>query len=861
MDEIEKRKENLLKLFGQYKNYIIYVVLAGLAWFAFKIRTSNLPILNGHLSDPDAHLFYRYAEYILEHGKLFVMDHLRYYPIGYNTGGENIFLSYFIVWLYKLLHIFNSTLTLKQVDIMYPAIVFIPGLIFFYLLVKRLFDWRVGLTASALLVVLPAYLFRTMSGVSDKEGLSVPIFFMLLYFYVIAWQSKSMKGVVLFGTLAGISTVLLGLGWGGVQFIFLIIGLFNLIELFLNKFEKKDFVIYTLWYLITVIGLVLLTPMRYSFSAFFTSPVLAVPSFVFLIVVVDYLITNYNLFNLKHRFEKKIPYRVVSVISAVILGFIFIILIHGPAYLFEILKNISTNMLAPFGETRWALTVAESRQPYFINWLSDFGWFYFVFFITSSILLFYELIKPIKKRKYHLTVLFAFMVLSLIFSRYSSDSILNGTNDLSKFLYFGSIILFIIGLAYFYFSAYRNDKDLFKNMMEIDKRNTFLLIWLFVMLIAARGAIRLIFVLAPITVILVSHFFFYVIDYAKSLKVQSYKWIAYLVIVILFVFIFSGFAQSTMTQAKHIGPIYNYQWQMAESWVKENTDSEDIFLHWWDYGYLVQTGFNRATVTDGGNSVGVWNHYVGRHVLTGQNEDEGLEFMKSHNVSYLLAVSEDIGKYSAYSSIGSDENYDRFSWIPVFGVDLSQTQETRDSTVYLYTGGFPFDEDFIYNDEIFPRGGAGIAGFMVPIQVKGDYYNFGQPVAIVVKGDKRYDFPISCVAYGENVYNFNNAVIDGCLKILPFMQSQTEVMPVGASVYLSPKVKRTLFSQLYVLGQEFNNIKLAYQTEGMSLVVYQGRLIGPMKIWEITYPDYIKVNQTYIDLDWPNPEVMIPKAF
>ena len=78
MEEIEKRKENFVRLLKEYKNYLIYIVLAGLAWFAFKIRTSNLPILNGQLADPDAHLFYRYAEYILEHGKLFANDPLRY---------------------------------------------------------------------------------------------------------------------------------------------------------------------------------------------------------------------------------------------------------------------------------------------------------------------------------------------------------------------------------------------------------------------------------------------------------------------------------------------------------------------------------------------------------------------------------------------------------------------------------------------------------------------------------------------------------------------------------------------------------------------------------------------------------------
>ena len=861
MEELEKRKENFVRLLKEYKNYLVYIILAGLAWFAFKIRTSNLPILNGQLADPDAHLFYRYAEYILEHGKLFVNDPLRYYPLGYPTGGENVFVSYFIVWLYKFLNFFNPALTLKQVDIMYPAIVFIPALIFFYLLVKRLFDWRVGLVASSFLIVLPAFLFRTMSGVSDKEGLAILFLFMTLYLYVVAWQSKTIKNAIIFGILAGISTVLLGLGWGGVQFVFLIVALFNLVELFLNKFEEKDFYIYMIWYLITVIGLVTLTPLRYSLSAFIISPVLATTTFVFLVVIIDYIITKYNILNLKHKFENKIPYRVISIISALITSLLFLIILYGPYYIIEMIKQISVTMLSPFGESRWALTVAESRQPYFTDWVRDFGWLYFSFFIGSAILLFYEIVKPIKEKKYYLSILFSLMILGIVLSRYSSNSILNGSTNFSKVWYFGSIFIFIVALSLFYFNVYRKDKNIFKELMIVDKRNVFLLIWLFVMLISARSAIRLGFVLAPITAILVAHFLLYVVDYSKNFKIQSYRWIVYIGVIIIFIFIFSGFAKTTATQSKYIGPIYDQQWQMAEQWVKQNTEESDVFIHWWDYGYLVQTGFNRPTVTDGGNSIGVYNYYVGRHVLTGQSEDESLEFMKSHNVSYLLAVVEDIGKYSAYSSIGSDTNYDRFSWIPSFNLDLKQTQETREQTIYLYTGGgFAFDEDFIYNGIVFGRGNAGIAGFIVPTKPNGNNIKFGQPIAIVINNNQRYELTLSCIAYGKEVYEFDNYDIDGCLKLLPYIQSQNEVFPIGTALYLSPKVKKTSFAQLYILEKDFNNIKIVYESEGMPFAVYQGRLIGPLKIWKVQYPEYIKVNQTYISIDWPDPEVMIPKS-
>ena len=66
---------------------------------------------------------------------------------------------------------------------------------------------------------------------------------------------------------------------------------------------------------------------------------------------------------------------------------------------------------------------------------------------------------------------------------------------------------------------------------------------------------------------------------------------------------------------------------------------------------------------------------MGRNVLTGHSEQEALDFLYPHNTSYLLMVSDEIGKYPAYSSIGSDENYDRYSWISTFNLDQTQIKK------------------------------------------------------------------------------------------------------------------------------------------------------------------------------------------
>jgi len=117
----------------------------------------------------------------------------------------------------------------------------------------------------------------------------------------------------------------------------------------------------------------------------------------------------------------------------------------------------------------------------------------------------------------------------------------------------------------------------------------------------------------------------------------------------------------------------------------------------------VQTGFERASVLDGANSIKYWNYLMGRHVLTGQTQIEALEFLKVHDTTHYLIVSDEIGKYTAYSSIGSDQDNDRYSWITTFMLNPQATQETRNETMFVYQGGYMLDDDFLWQGRV--RGG------------------------------------------------------------------------------------------------------------------------------------------------------------
>ena len=848
-------------------NQRVLALLTSIISFSFILRLQNLPYLidvttNLYIpADPDAMAFMRYAKYILEHGSLMNIDMLRYYPDGFSGLEEFSFLSYFIVYLYKFFHFFSSSFTIELVDVIYPAITFAISMIFFFLLVRKLFNDNIALLATAFLSVVPSYLFRTLAGISDKESFATVFFYAAFYFYVAAWQNENTRKRIIFGSLSGISTALTTLIWGGGTFIFLIIGLFILIELSLGKLKIKDLYHYVPWIIFSMGILLMAFPERFGIFGLILSTTTGSALLALFIWMINIILFDLNLFNLKAKIKDKVPENLFSFLAALILASIFILIISDLSFFSTKVSEIFNTLVRPFATNRWVRTVAENNQPYITEWISNFGKTYFWIFLAGSLVLFYDMIKSLKKKAWLFILTYAIFILGITFSRYSPSSSLNGTSSLSILIYMGSIILFVLSMASSYIYSFYKDKEMFNEIINFDKLYTFIFIWFFIMIIAARGAVRLIFIFSPITAILSSYLVFRIIaEINKNLKIDYHKILTYIIIGIIIMPILASFAASSLAQASSVGPTYNQQWQYLGKWIRENTNENAVFSHWWDYGYLVQYN-NRATISDGGNAGGYEiNYFTGRHVLTGQSEKEALEYLKSRNVTHFLVVSDEIGKYPAYSSIGSDVDYDRYSWITTFSLNPQQTYETRNETVYVYTGGFPLDEDFVYNNKIYPRQAAGIGAVLLPIteemQENASGFKIGQPTAIIVYNGEQLKIPLKCVFLNNQKYEFSDGM-DGCLRIIPVIDSSNQANQIGAGLYLSPKVRNSLFAELYLFNKQTKNFKLGYSDESqIPLAIYNGRLIGPYKIWEVNYPENLKVPEEFYRRELPDKRVV-----
>ena len=182
---IKIRKDKLKKFFTGNYNFILYLLLAVVVFIAVKIRIRNLAGLRDITTgawtlgpDLDPFLFLRWAEYIVEHGKLFAVDTFRYIPLGFNTTGEYLLLPYSIAWFHKIAVLFGSE-SVAQSAVIYPVVMFALTLVGFFFMAREMLIEVLGkkkagvaaLIAPFFFAVIPVILPRTIAGIPEKESI------------------------------------------------------------------------------------------------------------------------------------------------------------------------------------------------------------------------------------------------------------------------------------------------------------------------------------------------------------------------------------------------------------------------------------------------------------------------------------------------------------------------------------------------------------------------------------------------------------------------------------------------------------------------------------------------------------------
>lgn len=929
--KIETRENfNFQKFFKKHWiSIIVVILLLAIVIFSSYIRSTNIPQLkdvttNNYTLGPDLDpfLFLRFARDIIS-GGLSNPDMFRQAPLGMANWASSSLQPGALVFVYRILSLFAQPpiASIEFASVIAPVIFTAFATVLFFLFMMVILSFftsktkaKIGaLVATALYVVLPDMLHRTVAGIPEVESLGMVWFWGAFLFFALAWKSEKIKSQAIYGLIAGIFTGLLIYTWGGFKYIFMTFGLVSFLAFLFEKQKRKNLLIFCSW---------LIPSFIFSFIRIGIFPTITrigdtgFGFIVLLLLLFDALLFNTNLKKIKNKI--RLPESVTSSLILLILGLV-VLFIFKPTFIIGTISSIIAGLLHPFGEGRVALTVAENMAPYFVQVSASFSWLFWLFFF-GIILAFYEATKHFKTNmKWWLNITFIIFIFTFIFSRISPSSILNGENGLSKFLYFGGLILFLLTLFIIYIRAYiKKDEETINDFKDINFAYIFLLAFSFWSIISMRGAIRLFFIVSPALVMLATFLPVKISDYiqkkdapaltffgiilvlssifvfisAKTLFIILFslillglfiyliylkqKWHDILVVCTILavsavlILTFINYEASTAQQAKTTvnGPYYQ-QWQKAMAWVRTETPKGSIFVHWWDYGYWVQTLGERPTVTDGGHANGYWDHTTARYLMTAQNEKTALQLCKAYNVSYFLIDSTDVGKYSAFASIGSDKTgTDRLSWIGTFELDEKQTQETKNETVYVYPGGAWFDQDIVWKGQLLPMQKAGIAAFIIILD--NETQSLQEIRAIVFYNQQRYDIPIKYYWANGRMYELSTQdALPTALYFVPRLNFDKNTLdPIGGALYLSEKALNAEWVRLYLLNQT-QNFDLVYTEQALfvkqlqdsygfkgDFLLANGELQGPIKIWKVDYPSdivyYPEYEKTGVDMNDPS---------
>ncbi|MBX4212395.1 hypothetical protein KW787_03010 [Candidatus Pacearchaeota archaeon] len=890
---IEQRKERALGFLKKNYLWVSYIALAILVWFSVWLRTLNLSKLRDVTTggwtlgpDLDPFLFLRWAKYIIQHGSLMSVDTARYVPLGYDIRNELVLHPYTIAWFHKIAVLFGST-SVDQSAVIFPVFMFAITVIAFFFLSRILFLESLGakkanliaIISSFFFIVIPSLLPRTIAGIPEKESAAFFYLSAAFYFFIASWKAKKHWHQIALAILSGLSTGVMALIWGGYTYVFLAIGVTLLITFLLGNTSRQKLYIFLGW---LIPNLIIISPIvTLHYAGFITSFIALIPLLAVISMIFYHIIFNTRLRKYAEPVSK-VPKPVVALVCALIIGTILGMILMGPSFIFEKLKVIHQGLISPI-QDRLGLTVAENRQPYFSEWANSFGpvirgipLFFWLFFI-GSIYLYWNAVSHFTKRERNMTTAaYAFFLCSLIFGRYSSTSMFNGTSFASIAFYTLGLLAFLVVFGYYYYRYYKTGET--EKLLHIDVSYILLSSFFILGIIGARAAVRLIMVLVPPTSIIVAYFLVVFSVRAWHNKGELSRMISLACAIIMIIAaLFSAYAfynESKNTSLNYAPYDYTQQWQKAMAWVRTSTPQNSVFAHWWDYGYWVQTMGERATVLDGGNAIPYWNYLMGRYALTGPDNQEALNFLYTHNATHFLIDPTDIGKYSAFSTIGSDENYDRASWLAEFQKDSSQTRETKNATTYVYAGGTTLDGDITYSingTQLFlPSGKAAIIALTVTREnstitgVNGIYIDC---LDCAQKGlpAKQYIIPLRYV-YDKSLIDFGTGLSAGAFIFPRATQTSTGLSldGDGALLYLSNRTVRSQLARLYLYKEDNSYFKLAHSEDDFlvaylksqnaqigDFVEYQG-IRGPIRIWEIHYPSNAVFNQTYLRNTYPD---------
>ncbi|MBI4439916.1 hypothetical protein HY638_03000 [Candidatus Woesearchaeota archaeon] len=171
----------------------------------FWLRHARNVLNNGHPGD------------ILKDGKPY--DTYMNSPTGRFVPAD-MFHAYLIAYLYKIYSLFNPDVSLMHISFYVPVLISALAVIPAFFVARRIAGDFGGLIAGIIVAVHPAFLVRTLGGISDTDGYNVFFPLVITWLFLECMGAKSLKYRILLAALNGFFVGLYAFSWSGWWYIF-----------------------------------------------------------------------------------------------------------------------------------------------------------------------------------------------------------------------------------------------------------------------------------------------------------------------------------------------------------------------------------------------------------------------------------------------------------------------------------------------------------------------------------------------------------------------------------------------------------------------------------------------------------------
>ncbi len=198
-----------------------------------------------YMPDIDPYAFLRHARNYLDHGYVGDIkkngedwDTHMIAPKGTTVGVKShpIVLAY----LYKIMHFFNSKITLMQ-SATYHPIIFVALSIIPIFFIARMFSGNTGaFFAGIIMAINGAYLGRTTWGHADTDSYNILFAVLFVWFFFLSMRQHNFKKSAIYAALAGFTIGVFSIFWSGWWYVFdFVLGTIGLYLLYVFIFEDK----------------------------------------------------------------------------------------------------------------------------------------------------------------------------------------------------------------------------------------------------------------------------------------------------------------------------------------------------------------------------------------------------------------------------------------------------------------------------------------------------------------------------------------------------------------------------------------------------------------------------------------------